>query len=679
MRTSVPLLAVAAVFLLAWTPLPSAVAPEVVLDAAPPAESFDGPASIAADGEGAFVAVSRGGSRDWDRFFYGGSLDAIGVPALDSSFIGCTDAQGRGANPVIASSGNGKGYMIVYGSAMKTYAVRFTTSGRRGETVELPAESVSDIAWDGASFVVLTGSNAFRLSETAQVLDTNIPLAGNRTASRNGVTVAIANTGNLSARTLIGGTVGQSVNIAPGGVTYDVAAGDPGFLVVYDAGGAVLGRLLDPSGNPDGFSFLIASGGKSPSAVWNGTEWTVAYEVGSAVRATRVLRGPVSQSFLIDESGYAPAVAASGSTVYITWRRSLFGGNQSATIEGEQVTPRGPAPRGSSLQTSPRLATVANVPLVVWNDGSNRARRMDGIATTQVIEQSGTPAALASRGDEALVVLMDYKTMNLVVVDALGVTKHVTSLTRMNRIQHATATWMGDSYLVVWLESLAVNGGLYMSQVSSSGEMQKPKLIAPLQSTTAGIAAATAGDTALVLWSGSSSYTAGYLIRNGAVVATKWLPAQMLTVAGDDQRNFVVARINGEILEWRGLQSDGTPSGAGQTPIGIASNRILGAFWTGENFLLSLARGGEITPGPARIELSGLRLTREAARIDEAPVLFANVFTNLPANASRMSLRNGRTLDLLYYRSLDQAGLYNEWQRLVFRSIHDSPRRRTVR
>lgn len=679
MHKSALLLAVASMFLLAWTPLPSAVAPEVALDATPPAVSFDGPASIATDGEGAFVAVARGGSRDWDRFFYGGSLDAIGVPALDSSFIGCTDSLGRGADPVIASSGNGKGYMIVYGSATKAYAVRFTTSGRRGETVELPAENVSDVAWDGSSFIVLTGSNAFRLSETAQVLETKIPLAGTRTASRNGVTVAIANTGNLSASTLTGGTVRQSVNIAPVGVTFDVAAGDPGFLVVYDAGGAVFGRLLDPSGNPDGFSFPIAAGGKSPTAVWNGTEWTVAYEVASSVRATRVLRGPVSPSFLIDESGYTPAVAANGSTVYITWR-GHFGGNQSATIEGEQVTPRGPAPRGSAMQTSPRIATVANASLVVWNDGSNRARRMDGIAPVQMIEQSGTPAALTSRGDEALVVLMDYKTLNLVVVDALGVTKHVTSLTRLNRIQHATATWMGDSYLVVWMESLAFNGGLYMSRVGSSGEMQKPKLIAPLQSATAGIAAATAGDTALVLWSsGSSSYTTGYLIRNGEVVATTGLPAQMLTVAGDDQRNFLVARIKGEVLEWQGLQRDGTRSGSGQVPIGIASIRILGAFWTGENFLLSLARGGQITPGPARIELSGLRLTREAARIDETPVLFANVFTNLPATATGMSLRNGRTLDLLYYHALDEAGLFYEWPRLVFRSIHDSPRRRTVR
>ena len=680
MRTSAPLLALASLFLLAWTPLPSAVAPEVVLDAPPPTESFDGPASIATDGQGAFITATRRGSRDWDRFFYGGSLDANGIPASDTSYIGGTDTMGRGADPVIASSGNGKGYMIVYGSAMKTYAVRVTTSGRRGEAIELPAENVSDIAWDGSSFLVLTGSNAFRLSETAQVLETNIPLAGTRTASRNGVTVAIANTGNLSARTLTGGAVGQSVNVAPNGVTFDVAAGDPGFLVVYDAGGAVLGRLLDPSGNPDGFSFLIAAGGKSPTAVWNGTEWTVAYEVASSVRATRVLRGPVSQSFLIDESAYAPAVAANGSTVYITWHGSL-GGNQSATIEGEQVTPRGPAPRGSSSQSLPRIATVANAPLVVWNDGSNRARRMDGVAATQVIEKSGTPSAIASGGDEALVLLMDFKTLNLVVVDALGVTKHVTSLTRLNRIQHATVTWMGDSYLVVWMESLgAGDGGLYMAQVSTSGEMQQPKLIAPLQSSTAGIAAATAGDTTLVLWSNaSSSYTNGYLIRNGEVAATASLPAQMLTVAGDGQRNFVVARINGEVLEWRGLQNDGTPSGAGQIPIGIASNRSLGAFWTGENFLLSLARGGEITPGPARIELSGLRLTREAARIDEAPVLFANVFTSLPATTVRMSLRNGKTLDLVYYRALDEAGLYYEFPRLVFRSVHDSPRRRTMR
>ena len=393
-------------FLLAWTPLPSAVAPEVVLDAPPPAESFDGPASIATDGEGAFVTTIRRGTRDWDRFFYGGSLDANGVPAFDSSFIGATDNHGRGADPVIASSGNGKGYMVVYGSAMKTYAVRVTTSGRRGETVELPAESVSDIAWDGSSFVVLTGNNAFRLSETAQVLETNIPLAGTRIASRNGVTVAIANTGNLSARTLTGGTVGQSVNVAPVAVTFDVAAGDPGFLVVYDAGGAVFGRLLDPSGNPDGFSFPIAAGGKSPSAVWNGTEWTVAYEAASSVRATRVLRGPVSPSFLIDESGATPAVAANGSTVYITWRSS-FGGNQSATIEGEQVTQRGAAPRGRVPQTSPRIATVANAPLVVWHDGSTRLRRMDGVSPTQSIEESGTPAALASRGNEALVVLVD--------------------------------------------------------------------------------------------------------------------------------------------------------------------------------------------------------------------------------------------------------------------------------
>ena len=153
----------------------------------------------------------------------------------------------------------------------------------------------------------------------------------------------------------------------------------------------------------------------------------------------------------------------------------------------------------------------------------------------------------------------------------------------------------------------------------------------------------------------------------------------MLAIAGDDQRNFLVARIQGEVLEWQGLQRDGTPSGSGQIPIGIASNRILGAFWTGENFLLSVARGGEITPGPARIELSGIRLTREASRIDEAPVLFADVFTNLPATATRMSLRNAKTLDLLYYRALNEAGLHYEHPRLVFRSIHDSPRRRSMR
>jgi hypothetical protein len=107
--------------------------------------------------------------------------------------------------------------------------------------------------------------------------------------------------------------------------------------------------------------------------------------------------------------------------------------------------------------------------------------------------------------------------------------------------------------------------------------------------------------------------------------------------------------------------------------------RIAGAFWTGENFVLSIARRDEITPGPARIELSALRLTREAAAIDQTHISFATVFTTLPASPAAMWLRNGKTLDMLYYRALDEAGLYYEWPRLVFRSIHDSPRRRSMR
>jgi hypothetical protein len=105
---SAPSLAFASLFLLAWTPLPSAVAPETVLDAPPLTEVFYSPATIATDGEGAFVTATRSGSRGWDRFFYGGALGSDGVSISESGYIAGTSSP-QTSSPVAASSGDGNG------------------------------------------------------------------------------------------------------------------------------------------------------------------------------------------------------------------------------------------------------------------------------------------------------------------------------------------------------------------------------------------------------------------------------------------------------------------------------------------------------------------------------------------------------------------------------------------
>jgi hypothetical protein len=137
----------------------------------------------------------------------------------------------------------------------------------------------------------------------------------------------------------------------------------------------------------------------------------------------------------------------------------------------------------------------------------------------------------------------------------------------------------------------------------------------------------------------------------------------------------LTTRIVNGAVEWQRVLLDGTVAARNSVPL-PAPGMTLQTFFTGENYLLLFTR---TESNPSRLELYGFRVDLSGAAIDAAPERFAGAFTALPSVFASANLRDETTIDLAYFRPLGDEDVFAESSRLVFRTVHDSPRRRVIR
>jgi hypothetical protein len=675
------LLAVAAIFLLAaWTPFPTAVGPEVPLDAPPYVLAHTTRPTLASNGNGALLLTSsqfflRNGGTFY--LYYIGFLDADGAPVGASSLLGWV------AGASAASSGNG--YLVTFLENDHMRAIRYSASGTRLDATPIdlgPATTPGEVAWDGGAYVAIAGSRAVRIGEDGRILvshDVAGFTTGVEVASHNGVTVLVdqgdddGSTGPIHAFAIDG----SSSNVG-NGRRADVAAGGPGFLVVWEsASGGIIGRILDPAGRPDGPSITIATG-TAPGVAWNGTEWLVVYQ-NREIRGVRVLRAPLAPSFRIAAGGGNPAAAAAGSKVVVAWDDRIITQEQvhSATVEGEQVSPAGPAARVAAGQSDVRMTVVDGASLVAWYDGQTRVRRMDG-SPTQTLADAAWPVAFEAGGNEALLVTNQGNSLAFTRVDRNGAPLSTHAYTGGFPLTHVDAAWTGNRWVVVF-RSLATSSPQRII-VNADGTIGTPRFFgSPVGTTVQGMTVVAAGSKAFVLRAVQGTgggRTMTYVIdEDGTWRAGRDLAPGMLAAASRGE-DVLTARIDdGRTLEWQRVLLDGTVAAKGEVELPETGMKLQ-AFFTGENYLLLLTK---VHAESSRIDLYGFRVDVSGAPIDLAPERFAGMLTSMQPFFHDAILRGGTTVDVVYSERLDRLNPSEEFTRLTFRSVHDMPRRRVVR
>ncbi len=665
-------LAFAAMLLLAaWTPFPSAVGPEVPLDAPPLIPQSTVNPILATNGHGALLLsqeprVSRIG--DPYFFYWVGMLDENGAPTRESEPLGLMYG--------VSAASSGSGYLVTFIQYGEARAIRFSENGTRLNETPISlaqSETISEVTWDGTAYAVIAGNNAVSIAEDGRIGVTRevLPLTGSMaTASRNGVIVVANSAGGPIYAKPLGGplyTLGT-------GTSADIAAGDPGFFIAYQRTGSIYGRRLDASGAPVGTELFIATG-RSPNVVWDGTAWLVVYETTTfTVRAARVSDAAVAPSFEISNSGLESAAAATDGKVFLAWDRHDTPDAQmrSATLEGDTLKVNGSAGVVPSLQSQPLMAPVDGATLVAWFDGATRVRRMDGASSARTIENAGVPVAFAAGEHDALLVSRIAGALLFTRVDRDGTPLSTQQYPRNYPIDFAGATWTGDRWMVVWRDTAyTASAVLVRAMVRADGSLETPERFGPiLNATTQALHVLSAGSQTFVLWTIDNARTLTFLIdADGVARAGHNLGYPVMSAASRGDDVLTAGILNGAI-QWQRVLLDGKVAARGAMPL-PAPGMTLQTFFTGDNYLILLTK---TESAPNRLDLYGIRVDASGAAIDVAPMRFSSAFTTLPPSFVTATLRDATTIDLAYVRALDAQS-----PRLVFRTVHDSPRRRVVR
>lgn len=689
-RTLALVLAVAS---LGWTPIPSAVSPEVPL-AEPTVHvpQTSEAADIASDGESFFV-VSTEYVVSGAHHHLAMLLDERGEPRLSES----EHLTSRGGwRPAVAWSG--RVYLAVWDEFSETLGMRFSREGRPIDrapirirasvrSLDLPpyAGFDRDVAWDGTHFVVITESSpgafvAARVDEGGRVVANGLPAAGSRIAVRNGVSV------------LVGGT-------RHGAVQSEVAAGDDDFFVVtVTAGMPLRGQFLDASGQPKGSEIVLASEGREPAVTWDGARYVVAFTTGDQyhpeVRAVRV--GLDAEPFLVAKDATTPALATNGRRVLITWSPwTMFGSLQRAFLDEIEPEPvhRWPNTRDSMLMTRAGANT-----LVAWFEhdraynGQVRIQPVrDGVPLPAKTIAGSRPVAFASNGAEALLVVMGEmnRTSRIIRVDSMANVLSDVTLADTLPWDTADLVWTGEHYLYVWREYLPASQIIEIRavRISADGALLDDRGKALVSGSSFDLGSpflAVAGDRTLLVVSAQ--------LRQ--VVETHFVSADLFVTPADvvpigeafafdlvsDGTGFllVYARrgtVTGpDTIVWQKLAGDGRlgPSGEVRLTAKHEYHSALRAFWTGENYLLVWSR-----VAAQRRELQAMRVSPEGAAIDAPQRIFAEPVpaTTMEFWKTAMHLAEPRRLELAY---VDWRELGQYEQTAVFRSFGPA-RRRAVR
>lgn len=389
-----PLIALAALCLLAWTPLPRSLSKPVPVPGGPPAEGFGRTARAASDGRGFFV-TSHGSEFTDDS--YGVALGEAGqLLGEESSFTGYV----RGTSAVASS---GRNYLVVWFDRAGFSARRVTTDGRAIDLApidvyRLPAALVNtftpevSVVWDGTRYVAVieTSDGHFRarfIGEDGVVSSEEVDVIGSGLAVIPGTVLVITRrtgeTTPLEVQTLTAAGAGDPIVIGNGALAVG-AGGDGEFLVVYLLDTDLRARRLDGSGHPIGAPLELESRGvigNEFDVAWVRDHWLVVFVPNTdTVKGVRVRQEVIDETpFTIAENAVSPAVASNGSRALVTWRRKSGLVLEKAMVDGATVSPAGPLNRAlmpvqgafNSLPNQPRMAAIGATTLIAQALGDN--------------------------------------------------------------------------------------------------------------------------------------------------------------------------------------------------------------------------------------------------------------------------------------------------------------------
>ncbi len=523
--------------------------------------------AVASNG-GSFVAVWDNATSSESQLF-STSLTAAGQPSgrMRAALTPPTEVAFHAASEIAIAS-NGIDYLAVSGVGGDIAAIRLDAAGRRlGPPINVhgpagflthpsdPALALLSVAWDGDRYVIVaqmddltlvngTSVHVLRMFATTvrasgEVDAREIPLreASKRSilavAARNGVAVIASwqiGSGPIEIRTLSSGNaIGSTTAIATMTSHVDTvhtltsAAGDDGFLIVWNDDGAIRARHLSPSGAPDAESMLLglASPLAAVAATWHRGRFIVAWPGGTrSVSGSVVVTMPAA----IPTDATHPGIASNGTTAVVTF---LNGGVVGRRVDDFDTQTAHPLEIAVREQTAVSGAYHASMYGVAWQENENEMRfgrftssgaRLDGqgiVVESHVILKASLLAVAASEESFLIVSLGLSSTLFVARVSRNGTLLDSNPLplplTHSESLQTLTVLAHGAGFVVL----IAFRSGLIAIPIAGVGADPVGTPVVVSTDSTDAIASA---------WDGNG-WLVAYRVDTGKLMAFRLSPA----------------------------------------------------------------------------------------------------------------------------------------------------------
>lgn len=376
---------------------------------------------IEAVNSGTTLAAASNGSgflTAWTTF--GGFYFPLHTQALDSDATPPTPhldlSIGVLTHSELAIASNGTDYVVVGGGLGATHALRCYADGNPIDTQQIEIHGATrvpnlphdqgftrrSVAWDGARYVITstiesstlpTRVIASTMTADGRVRDVEIPVQDEAiyapVAARNGIAVIAVKSGAwIEVRTMnVANVVSSPVPLditTLDGTSLASAAGDDGFLIVWNNGSAIRAQHLSPTATPDGPLLTLGAVPRTavPAVTWHGSAYLVVW-AGGTVLVTG--NGQVrSLPTAVMNANAKPTVASNGRVAVVTDAGSI------RAVHAEEVSDPFPITFAPPSQFAPHAAasgslvgaawveSTANGSAVLFQRITRDGRRLDG-------------------------------------------------------------------------------------------------------------------------------------------------------------------------------------------------------------------------------------------------------------------------------------------------------------
>ncbi|HEV8660710.1 MAG TPA: hypothetical protein VGS96_19055 [Thermoanaerobaculia bacterium] len=637
----------------AQTPIPHLLLPERSVGEPPVATAHVfGFSAAASDGEN-FVVVSAVDRSLRGFQFFVSLVDGDGNSLLPVSHT----FDDFGEVPDVASSG--RSFLVVGGGLGGTTGMLLDRSGsiRKGpftihESTRTRRSSHDTIGqrsvgWNGGEYVVLTERQfdqglqvthdlvVTRVSEDATILQNDVLVANDfleaRIAARNGVSVIVmSNSSGILVRTMSSaGALSTPITISDQRGSVAVAAGDNGFLIVWNTTGSneavpgtILAQYLDPAGRPEGAVFTVTtSATNAPAVTWTGRSYEIAWR--TLAGDVQVIKADSASTELIIPNARNPALASNGRSTLVVWNANAN------NVFSKRIDASGPGqPVHSKFveQSLSALSFLDNRAVVSWADIGGNLREITN--DTAPISVNGTVVLLRGFNKPLIITQVNGQYF----ASYIGGTPFP--------IPQPNPKWNGNGFLFVW--SAQPQGDpfayvpIYAQRLDADGRPvdEQPRQIA----TAAYVGPISVGSSAsksLITYRDLSGILHGLLLSGddvidvGAIAEPPTIPG-FVTIASDGS-DFLVTWINNpfggnDYIAARRISSEGKRLGDWRIySLGHDVKWNADTFWTGKNYLVVWGRVSE-----TERELWTLRISREGDLIDYPPQRIGTISAGLP-------------------------------------------------